>query len=182
VTARTVIEPFDPARHDRTAFSCGVEPVDNFFRKTANKLAKADNIRVFAMTSFDGVLIGFYAINVHAVDYGSLPPRYAKTRPAHGHIPAAYISMIGVDARFQGQGHGGDLLVDCLRRIEQAADSIGIAIVMMDVLDCGDRDQVDKRLKLYKIYGFLPLPSQPLRLFLPIATVRELVRPEGHAR
>jgi len=32
------IEPLDPDRHDRAAFSCGVDQVDNFFRKTANKL------------------------------------------------------------------------------------------------------------------------------------------------
>jgi hypothetical protein len=35
------VEPFDPERHDRSGFSCGVEAVDNYFKKTANKLAKA---------------------------------------------------------------------------------------------------------------------------------------------
>jgi len=35
-----IIEPFDPERHDRAAFSCGVEQVDNYFQKAANKLPK----------------------------------------------------------------------------------------------------------------------------------------------
>lgn len=170
-----VIEPFDPARHDRTAFSCGVEQVDNFFKKTANKLAKADNIRLFAMTAPDGSLVGFYALNAHSVDYADLAPTYARSRPRHGQIPAAYLSMIGVDTRFAGNGFGGDLLVDALSRIARAADEVGIAVVMLDVLDCGDPELVEKRLKLYTSYGFAPLPSQPLRLFLPIATVRQLV-------
>jgi hypothetical protein len=39
-----VIEPFDPAHHDRTGFICGVAAVDNFFKKTANKLVKAGNV------------------------------------------------------------------------------------------------------------------------------------------
>lgn len=39
------IEPFDAARHDRDGFSCGIAAIDNYFHKTANKLAKADNIR-----------------------------------------------------------------------------------------------------------------------------------------
>jgi len=100
----TIIEPLDPAKHDRAAFSCGTAQVDNFFRRTANKLAKADNVRTFVMVSPEGELIGFYATNAHAIDYTELPNRFARDRPSHGSIPAAYISMIGVDSRFQGRG------------------------------------------------------------------------------
>lgn len=171
-----VIEPLDPARHDRAAFSCGIAQVDNFFRRTANKLTKAGNIRTFVMLGPAGELIGFYAANAHAIDYAELPERFARSRPAHGSIPAAYISMIGVDSRFQGQGYGGDLLVDCLKRLAGAADALGIAVVMLDVLDCGDPDKVAKRLALYTSYGFEPLASHGLRLFLPIATVRAIMQ------
>lgn len=171
-----VIEPLDPVRHDRAAFSCGIAQIDNFFRRTANKLAKADHVRTFVMVGSDGELIGFYAVNAHAIDYTALPDRFARHRPSHGSIPAAYISMIGVDHRFQGHGYGGDLLVDCLKRLAGAADTLGIAIVMLDVLDCGDPEKVARRLALYTSYGFEPLPSNGLRLFLPIATVRTLMR------
>ena len=157
------------------AFSCGVEQVDNFFRKTANKLAKADNVRLYAMTTPAGALIGFYALNAHAIEHTALPDKYARTRPGHGQIPAAYILMIGIDTRYAGRGFGGDLLVDALSRIVEAAEAIGIAMVMLDVLDCGTPELVERRLKLYRGYGFEPLPSQPLRLFLPIATVRQLI-------
>lgn len=150
--------------------------VDNFFRKTANKLAKAGNIRLFVMTSPDQELIGFYALNAHAVDYVDLPARFARTRPGHGRIPAAYISMIGVDTRFVGKGFGGDLLADCLKRIIRAADDLGMAVVILDVLDCGDADLVRKRRALYMSYGFMPLPSNDLRLFLPVDTARALIR------
>ena len=171
---RYVIEPLDPAKHDRAAISCGISQVDNFFRQTANKLAKVDNVRTFVMVGAENQVIGFYAINAHAIDYTELPGRFARNRPAHGSIPAAYISMIGVDSRFQKQGYGGDLLIDCLARLTNAADALGIAMVMLDVLDCGDPEKVAKRLALYTSYGFEPLPSNGLRLFLPIATVRTL--------
>lgn len=173
--APNIIEPFDPEKHDRTAFSCGVEQVDNFFKKTANKLAKADNLRIWVLTDPEGGLIGFYALNAHAIDYAELPANFAKTRPGHGSIPAAYISMIGVDARFQGKGYGGVLLIDALKRLLGASETLGLAVVMLDVLDCGDIDRVQKRVDLYKGYGFAPLASIPLRLFLPIATVRKMV-------
>ena len=175
VRAVSVIEPFDPNKHDRTTFSCGVVQVDNFFRKTANKLTRADNLRVWVMTDPGGVLIGFYAANAHSVDYQDLPARYARTRPGHGQIPAAFISMIGVDRRFHGRGYGGDLLIDCLRRLAQASEALGVAVVMLDVLNCGDPEQVERRLALYKGYGFAPLASNPLRLFLPMATVKAMI-------
>jgi GNAT superfamily N-acetyltransferase len=172
---RGIIEPFDPARHDRTAFSCGVEQVDNFFKKTANKLVKADNLRVYVMVDADGQLIGFYAINAHRVDYADLPSRYARDRPGHGGIPAIYISMIGVDLRFAGQGYGGDLLADCLKRIARIAGELGVSVVMLDVLDDGNPELVEKRKRLYTGYGFAPLPSNGMRLFLPIATIKQLI-------
>lgn len=171
---RSTIEALDPTKHDRASFSCGVEQVDNFFRKTAGKLVKADNLRVFVMVDEADELVGFYAINAHSVDYMQLPAKYARSRPGHGSIPAVYISMIGVDARFAGRGYGGDLLVDCLTRIADVADNLGIAVVMLDVLDCGDPALIEKRKKLYAGYGFCPLPSNDLRLFLPIATVKQL--------
>ena len=169
------IEPFDPDKHNRAAFSCGVEQVDNYFKRTANKLAQADNIRLYVMVSPDEEVIGFYATNGHSVDYTELPHRYARNRPGHGNIPAAYISMIGVDQRFSGNGFGGDLLVDALTRITQVSEAMGIAVVMLDVLDCGDPDLVERRKNLYTGYGFTPLPSEELRLFMPIATVRALI-------
>lgn len=177
-----IIEPFDPGKHDRTAFSCGVGQVDNFFKKTANKLAKANNIRLWVMTTPDGEIIGFYATNAHSLDYADLPTKYARTRPGHGSIPAAYISMIGIDANFQGQGFGGDLLIDCLNRLAVASEALGLAVVILDVLDCGDPDKTARRLALYQGYGFTPLPTQPLRLFLPIATVRQLAAAAEESR
>ncbi|EFM56507.1 GNAT family N-acetyltransferase [Brucella inopinata] len=168
-----IIEPFDPAKHDRAAFSCGVPQVDNFFKLTANKLSKADAIRVFVLTSASGELMGFYALNVHSVDYQDLPAQYAKNRPSHGNIPAAYISMIGVNSRFQGQGLGETLLVDAMERIVMIADQIGISVIMLDVLDCGNEKNTARRLRLYtEKFGFTPLPSNPLRLFIPIKTIK----------
>lgn len=175
---KVVIEPLDPQKHDRSAFSCGVDQVDNFFKRTANKLSKASNLRVFVMVADDGGLIGFYSINAHSVDYRDLPERYARTRPRHGAIPAAYISMIGVDLRYAGNGYGGDLLVDALTRIAAVSENLGIAVVLLDVLDDGDAEAVGRRKMLYQRYGFSPLPSNALRMFLPMAVVHSLLQDE----
>ena len=109
-------------------------------------------------------MIGFYSINAHSVRYGDLPRRFARTRPSHGNIPAVYISMIGRDERFRGQGYGGDLLVDALKCVALVAESLGIAVVMLDVLDCGDPERVARRKALYEGFGFKPLQSNSLRI------------------
>ena len=153
--------------------------MDNFFKKTANKLAKAGNLRVFVMVDAGADVIGFYAINAHAVDYRDLPGSYARSRPRHGSIPAAYISMIGVDQRHSGHGYGGDLLADALRRIARASESLGIAVVLLDILDDGNPDLTARRKKLYEGYGFMPFKSDPLRLFLPVATIRQILKDES---
>lgn len=126
-----------------------------------------------------GAIVCFYAINAHTIDYNDLPKRYARTRPVHGSIPAAFLSMIGVDHRHAGQSYGADLLADALVRVAGAADQLGIAVVILDVLDDGNAETVDRRLALYVRYGFQPLLSQPLRLFLPMATIRKTLAPEA---
>ena len=168
-----VIEPLDPDKHDRAAFSCGVDQVDNFFKRTANKLSRADNLRVWVMAEADTrAVMGFYAINAHSIDYRDLPAGFARTRPGHGTIPAAYISMIGRDRRYAGGGYGADLLADALTRLGRASETLGLAVVVLDVLDCGDAARTARRKALYLDYGFQPLPSQPMRLFLPTAAIR----------
>ncbi|WP_457167077.1 GNAT family N-acetyltransferase [Pannonibacter sp. Q-1] len=120
-------------------------------------------------------MTGFYALNAHAIDYRDLPAKYARTRPAHGSIPAAFLSMIGVDQRYAGQGYGGDLLVDALLRVARAAEHLGIAVVVLDVLDDGNPHLVERRMRLYAGYGFQVLPSNPLRMFLPVGTIRQML-------
>jgi len=168
---RVTIEPFDARRHDRSGFATGVAQVDNFLLRTANKLQAAGNTRVYVAQSDDAVA-GFYALNAHAVDHRDLPSRFARDRPRNGAIPAGFIRRIGVDVRHQGQGLGSLLLADAIQRLARASDLLGMAVILLDVLDCGDPVAVQRRLALNVSYGFQPLPTEPLRLFLPMATAR----------
>src|SRR3546814_20008893 len=132
------------------------------------------------MTSTGGDLIGFYSINAHAIDYTRLPPRFARNRPGHGSIPAAFLSMMGVDAGFAGRGHGEVLLTDALLRIHRLSREIGTAVVMLDVLACGDPERVARRRNFYLRFGFMPLQAEPDRLYLPVAPIGTLPAPCTH--
>ncbi len=171
---RFKIEPFDNRRHDRTAFSCGVDQIDNFLKRTARKHQKSDFTRVWAaVRPAERRVYGYYAINAHAIETGGLPEALRKRAPRHGQVGAAYLSMIAVDVAAQGQGLGRILLADALKRVAGVSGDIGIFAVVLDVLDDGDANAMEKRRGFYEAFGFIPFPSQPLRMFLPVQTIRD---------
>lgn len=167
------IQPFDPQLHDRAAFSCGVPQIDNYLKLTAKKGSTADVVRIWVVIDEKKQIIGFYGINMHSVAVKDMPAAYAKKAMNHGLLPAAFIAMIGVDERYQGNGVGSALVADALSRIARASEQIGASVVMLDVIDDGDADAVQRRKTYYQSFGFVPLPDQPLRHFMPIATARE---------
>jgi len=168
------IQSFDPKIHDRTAFSCGVPQIDNYLKLTAKKGSKADVVRIWVVVNEKGSIVGFYGINMHAVDANEMPDIYAKKAMKHGTLPVAFIAMIGVDKKQQGVGIGSALVADALNRIGRVSEEIGTCAVVLDVFDEGDEKVVARRKKYYQEFGFTPLPDQPLRLFMPIQTVRAL--------
>jgi len=167
------IEPFDPDVHDRTAFSCGADQIDNFLKFTAKKHQRGDFARVWvAVADRNPNVLGYYSINSHAIETGQLPRKFAKHAPNHGGVGAVYISMFGVQSSAQGKGIGTLLIADALKRIARISDDLGIFAVVLDVLDEGGAEKVETRQAFYKRLGFIEFPSQPLRMFLPVATIR----------
>ncbi|MGO1602815.1 MULTISPECIES: hypothetical protein [unclassified Halomonas] len=175
-----VIKPLDTDRHDQAAFSSGVEQVDNFLLKTAGKLLKGGTARMFVMVNphqNPEEILGFYSINAHSVDYGNLPNRYRRYALPGGSIPAAFIGMMGVAQAAQGYGIGGLLLADALKGTHLASHRVGTAVALLDILDCGNPETVARRQRLYEGFGFQALASDPLRMYIPMATVAQLQEP-----
>lgn len=168
------IQPFDPKSHDRTAFSCGVPQIDNYLKLTAKKGSKADIVRVWVVVDASNKIVGFYGINMHAIDVKDMPPAYHAKVGKHGFLPAAFIAMIGVDQTRQANGIGSALVADAVCRIARVSEEIGTCVIILDVFDDRDADAVARRKTYYETFGFLPLPDQPLRLFMPVRTAREL--------
>jgi ribosomal protein S18 acetylase RimI-like enzyme len=116
-----IIEQFDPGRHERSGFSCGTDRLDNFLRFSARKQQKDDFTRVFvAVAEGSPKVLGYYALNAHAIATGDLGADRPRHTPSTGSIPALYLSMIAVDRSQQGKGLGSDLAVDALGRARTA--------------------------------------------------------------
>ena len=167
------IVAFDTAKHDRTAFRSGADRIDNFLKLTARKQQKGDFTRVWVATRpGEKAVIGYYAVNAHSVEADDLPFHLIESAPSHGYVPAAYLSMFGVDRSVQGKGLGRALLVDALKRLEAASRTVGIKAVVLDVLEDGGRAAFAKRQRFYERMGFVSFPSRPSRMFMAMSVVR----------
>ena len=172
---RIVVEPFDPGRHDRSGFSCGTGRLDNFLRLSARKQQEDDFTRVFvAAAEGSPDVLGYYALNAHAMATGELGADRPRRAPRTGGIPALYLSMIAVDERRQGMGLGSDLAVDALGRALSVAGEVGLKLVILDVIDDGGEDVFARRMAFYRRLGFRSLEDRPDRMFITIDTIRAM--------
>ncbi|MEX0450029.1 GNAT family N-acetyltransferase [Spiribacter sp. 221] len=169
------IEPLDPKTHDRTGFSSGIPRVENFLKRSARQQQTDDHTRVQVAVSADAVVVGYYALNAHRLDLpdvSGLPRRLLRNVPPHGAIPAAYLSMLGVSSPVQGRGLGRLLMADAFQRVLNAATQIGLAALVLDVLDDDGEDAAGRRKAFYTALGFDSFPSQPRRMFITLDTLR----------
>ena len=147
--------------------------LNNFLQRSARKQQKGDFVRVYVATApGQGRVLGYHSINAYGLAADDLGPLAPKAAPSHGTVPAIYLSMIAVDLSQQGAGLGSVLLDHAKRKALGVADSLGAWAVVLDVMKEGGDDAVQARLAWYAKHGFIPFPSAPLKMFLPIATVR----------
>jgi len=160
------VETFDAVRHDRAAFSCGEDRIDNFLKITASKYVAGDVGRIYVAVEKDGGrLVGFYAVNPHSIDPSELGSDMIKRLPRLDRIPAFYLSMIGVHVETRGKGVGSFLLADALKLCMRISDQVGGRFIVLDAIN-------DKAAKLYGSFDFVTLPSVPGRMVVSIAKLK----------
>ncbi len=160
------VEPLGP-HHDRASFSCGEPSLDRYIRRQASQDARRRVARVFVAPGEPSERIaGYYTLTAASFEKDDLPAEVARRLP-HYPIPAAVIGRLAVDLRSQGSGLGEFLLLDAIHRIVRAGDTIGVYAVVVDALH-------ERAGAFYERYGFVPFPSRPLRLYLPLRTFEQL--------
>jgi len=166
--ARFVIELLGQ-KHDRAAFSCGVEALDTYLHKQAGQDLKKRAAVPFVITPDGKTIAGYYTLSQYAVQLDAIPPEVAKKLPKYPLVPATLLGRHAVSTAFRGQGLGAVLLMDALHRALLHSRELASAGVVVDAKDAA-------ALAFYKKYGFLELPRVERRLFLPMGTVEQLFR------
>ena len=82
--------------------------------------------RAFSVAVAEGSkrILGYYAMNSHAVGIAELGSDLLRQVPQRSVLPALYLSMIAVDITQQGKGLGTDLVMDALLRARDVADQV----------------------------------------------------------
>jgi len=157
----------DGRTHGRNTFSCGTAELDRYLREQASQDVRRDVARVFlALGRSSHRVEGYYSLSAASFQRSSLPAAQWKRLP-HDPVPAALIGRLAVDTRTKGQGLGVFLLMDALNRILLATQTIAIHAVIVDARD-------EAASAFYGKYGCTPFPDDERRLFLPMATIRQL--------
>ena len=154
----------DKTKHDRNKFNCGVEPLNNYLRVMASQQAKKDNIRTYVVEDEENSaqVIGFYSLTMTPIDLSHLPTKLQKKHQFSN--SAGLIARLAVDETFKGQGIGEWLLVDALKKLLQASDTVGFPLVIVDAKDGAKM--------FYEKYGFIPFQDAENKLFITIANIR----------
>jgi len=112
-------------------------------------------------------IIGFYSLSSGSVNFHKFPPPIQKKLPKYP-VPVIRIGRLAVDKTMQRRGVGDSLLMDALYRSLKFSKEVGIFAVIVDA-------KHDKAKAFYLKYGFSEFNDEPLRLFLPVKTIMDLM-------
>jgi GNAT superfamily N-acetyltransferase len=159
--------------HDREAFDCGEEALNEFLRRYARKSHDLGGAKTFlAIDDADNkTILGFYSLCPASVDYARTP-EIIRRRLARHDVPGFRLARLAVDRSLQGKGMGGQLLLAAGRRCLLAAAEVGGVVLVIDAKN----EQVAG---WYASYGAIPLLDAPLSLLLPLATIEVALKKAG---
>ena len=154
--------------HDREGFDCGSEPLNLFLKQTARQHAERGISRTFVLVDEAAAaptpIVGFFSLNICQIKSESLAPQEARKLPRD--VAGVRLGRLAVAKVHQRQGIGKTLLVAAMGKFMEIFNSAGGIGLFVDA-----KDQDAKR--YYEQFGFVPMPSNELELFLPVKTIQE---------
>jgi GNAT superfamily N-acetyltransferase len=162
------LRPPEPlaSHHDLSAFDCGNPDLNDWLIRQARR-NEGRSARTYVL-AVESRVIGYYCLAVGQIMRGDLPT--AKMRKnAPDQIPVIVLGRLAVDVRFTSRGFGTGLLQDAFRRSLRASEAVGVRAILVHSIDEG-------ACAFYCRFGFLPFPTNPLTLVLPLETAREAIR------
>jgi GNAT superfamily N-acetyltransferase len=153
-------------QHDRAAFSCGVEALDRYFHENIVQDVSRRTAAAFVLSRDGAAVAGFYTPSSLSLLGVVLPAQQAKKLPSRNPIGVTLLGRMGVEQSLKGRGLGELLLMDALHRAWQASREVASWAVVVDA-KAGARE-------FYLKYDFLPLVTQPNRLFLAMKSIEKV--------
>jgi ribosomal protein S18 acetylase RimI-like enzyme len=153
------VEPLGEA-HDRSAFSCGIEALDRYFREQVTQDVRRRVTTCYVALEASGSRIaGYYTLSAAGVLLSELPRPLVKRLPRYPSVPVARMARLAVDQAYRGRNLGAALLWDAIARLMRS--EIAVSALIADAKD-------DPAEAFYHHHGFVPFGIQPRQLILPL--------------
>lgn len=154
----------DKAKHDRNRFDCGTEALNNYLKVMASQQARKDNTRTFVLEGKhnNSHIIGFYTLAMAPIDLQALPAKLQKKHQSTN--SGGWIARLVIDSRYQGQGFGEWLLIDALKKLLAASDSVAFPVVIVEAKSAAKT--------FYQRYGFTQFQDAENKMFMTISDIR----------
>jgi len=151
--------------HDRAAFRCGVIALDTYIRQQARQDLDRRLANVFVLTEDGKRIAAFYTLSALSLMPETLPDA-ARAKLPRLPLPVTLLGRMAVDEAYRGRGLGEFVLLHALSRALRSSVEVASWAVIVDA-KIGART-------FYLKNGFLPLPDQPERLYLPMKDIEKL--------
>lgn len=153
------------AHHDRSAFSCGKPPLDDYIQKYALQNQQRGYGQTYVAVRDRSLIVdGFFTLSMSSVAFANLPRAPRKHCPKYP-MPAALLAQLAIDRGSQGKGLGETLLFEAIQRIVVASEIVSARAIVVKAID-------EQAAQFYLKYGFMPLSDLPGDLYLPMDTAR----------
>jgi len=164
-----ITELFDSKQHQIKDFQCGVEELDRYIKERAGQESRKNVTTVYIMSEKEtNRIIGYYTLCSCSIELKNISDIIKRKLPRYEALPAALIGRFAVDIHFQGKRMGERLLIDALARSYFLSQQIAIFAVLVEAKNESIRS-------FYEKYGFIPFLEHPLKLYLPMGTIKKLM-------
>lgn len=160
-------------RHNRDAFDCGDESLNEFLRRYARQAHDHGGAKTFVAVPDDDALriLGFYSLSPASVGFFQVPDVITRGLARHD-VPVFRLGRLAVDRSMQRKGLGGQLLLAAGRRCLRASQEVGGVALLINAKD-------EAVANWYASYGALQLLDTPLTLLLPLKTIQTALQTAG---
>jgi predicted GNAT family N-acyltransferase len=158
--------------HDRGAFSCGNASLDHYIREQASQDIKRSLASVFVVAARDArrTILAYYTLSSRELKLDQLPPEMAKKAGKYGYVGVTLLGRMAVAETCKGIGLGAFTLMNALDKSLAASKNVASWAVFVEAID-------DAAASFYRKYGFIELPEDEHKLFLPMRTIAKSFSP-----
>ncbi len=155
--------------HDVSEFDSGESETDDWLRAKALRTQRQGSARTRVLTRRDDPkVLGFYAVAPHDTHRADVPGSAAGGLTV---VPGYLIAQLAADRSLQGEGIGGELLLDALETVVAAANAAGGRLVVVDAVH-------ERALGFYERYGFVRI-GQTRRLYMKVSRIESSLAAAG---